>query len=672
LKILNWKNFIKKYWKKAALITFSILLISFVLLISFRARILKLVVKEVITKVEAKYPVKFTIQTANFSNLSTVRMEKVALVPIGKDTLVQIRNINADISLRSIFLMRPIINELVIENAFLTARKHNGQDNYSFLMQKKKPTQARDTTKSQNYGELLNRLIETAFENVPDEVNFRNFQALYDSDNRHIFVAMPELLIEDGNIRTNLSVKTDSLVNRLRLNGFIDPDAYNIAASLYTTDPAGIRLPYIQKKYGAKVSFDTLHVSLNNKKFRNDRLTITGSAKVNNLELNHPKVADEDVRVNSGAIDYVVTLGENYYSLDTLSKVTLNKMVLYPQASLETKPSKKIALKVRSAKTEANDFFQSLPAGMFESFEGIQAQGFLTYNMNFFVDMAQIDSLKFDSGLNAQYFNILQYGKTDFRRINQPFEHTVYEYGKPLRTFTVGPQNPNFTPYNEISPFLKNAILTSEDPRFMTHKGFHNGAFRHSIITNLKENSFVRGGSTISMQLVKNVFLTRKKTIARKVEEVLIVWLLENNRVVSKQRMFEVYLNIIEWGPNVYGVKEAARFFFAKQPHQLNLSESLYLTSIIPKPKAYKFSFDSYGNLRSRSRYYFRLIAGIMRQRGLISENVYHSMYPAVNLQGRARDIIVTATPIDTTVTDSLIINPDLNLDLDAPIDLLD
>jgi hypothetical protein len=664
---LNWKSYIKRTWKGWAIGIFSLLLITFIVLFSFRARILKLVVKEVISRVEGKYPVKFTIGKADFSDYNTVRMEKIALVPIGHDTLMKTSNIDVEISVKSMIFFRPVFSELTIQNAYLTAKKHNGQDNYGFLM-KKKSTAPRDTTKSRNYGELLNRLIETAFENVPDEVNFRNFIVSYTSDHRKIDITMPELVIEDGNIKTNLAVKTDTLVNKLRVNGFIDPDNYHISASLYTSDPAGIRLPYIKQKWDAKVSFDTLHVSLSDKVFRKDRLTVKGTARVNNLELNHPKIADGDVRVNRGAIDYVITLGENYYSLDSLSRVTLNKMVVYPQASLVTKPSKKISLKMRSAKTEANDFFESLPEGMFESFEGLKAQGFLTYNMNFFVDMAQVDSLKFDSDLKAQYFNILQYGKTDFRKLNHSFEHTVYEYGKPLRTFMVGPENPNFTPYNQISPYLKNAILTSEDPRFFTHKGFHKGAFRHSIIANLKKNDFVRGGSTISMQLVKNAFLTRKKTIARKAEEILIVWLIENNRITTKQRMFEVYLNIIEWGPNVYGVKEASRFFFSKLPSQLNLAESLYLTSIIPSPKLYRYSFDAYGNLRNRPRYYFRLISGIMHRRGLISDSDYNNLYPAVNLQGRARDVIVTATLPDTTVVDTV----PIDIDMDAPIDLLD
>ena len=667
---MNWKSYIKRTWKGWVIGLFSLFLITLIVLFSFRARILKLVVKEVITRVEGKYPVKFTIGKADFSNYNTVRMEKIALVPIGRDTLMKTSNIDVEISLKSMLFFRPVFSQLTIENAFLTAKKQNGVDNYSFLMKKKAKQAPRDTTKARNYGDLLNRLIETAFENVPDEVNFRNFKVTYQSDHRQINIAMPELSIEDGNIKTDISVQTDTLVNKLRVNGFIDPDEYFISASLYTEDPAGIRLPYIKEKFDAKVSFDTLHLSLRDKVFRKDRLTVRGTARVNNLELNHPKVADSDVRVNNGAIDYVITLGENYYSLDSLSKVTVNKMVAYPQASLVTKPSKQISLKLRSAKTEANDFFQSLPEGMFESFDGLKAQGFLTYKMNFFVDMAQVDSLKFESDLDAQYFNILQFGKTDFRKLNRPFEHTVYEKDKPLRTFVVGPENPNFTPYNQISPFLKNAILTSEDPRFFTHKGFHKGAFRHSMIANIKKNDFVRGGSTISMQLVKNVFLTRKKTVARKAEEILIVWLLENNRITSKQRMYEVYLNIIEWGPNVYGIREASRFFFSKHPSQLTLAESLYLASIIPSPKLYRYSFDAYGNFLSRPRYYFRLISGIMRRKGLISDYDYNSLYPAVDLQGRARDLIVTATPLpaDTTVVD----NMPIDLDFDAPIDLLD
>jgi membrane peptidoglycan carboxypeptidase len=142
-------------------------------------------------------------------------------------------------------------------------------------------------------------------------------------------------------------------------------------------------------------------------------------------------------------------------------------------------------------------------------------------------------------------------------------------------------------------------------------------------------------------------------------EEALMVWLLENMQVASKQRMFEVYLNIIEWGPSqyrwpsgkrgVYGVKDAALFYYGKRPSELNLAESLYLASIIPKPKYARYSFDAYGDLRRSTRYFFRLIADIMATRGLISDNARESMSYSLNLNGPARRFMNFAPRPDTT-----------------------
>lgn len=103
---------------------------------------------------------------------------------------------------------------------------------------------------------------------------------------------------------------------------------------------------------------------------------------------------------------------------------------------------------------------------------------------------------------------------------------------------------------------MRMAVLQSEDGGFFYHQGFLPDAIREAMVYDLKERRFARGGSTISMQLVKNVFLNRRKNIARKLEEALIVWLIEQNRLTSKERMFEVYLNIAEWG---YGSVWAVR-----------------------------------------------------------------------------------------------------------------
>ena len=155
------------------------------------------------------------------------------------------------------------------------------------------------------------------------------------------------------------------------------------------------------------------------------------------------------------------------------------------------------------------------------------------------------------------------------------------------------------------------------------------------------------------MQLIKNVFLTREKTLSRKLEEILLVYIMENNRIVSKERMLEVYFNIIEWGPNVYGIGEASRFYFSKPPAALSLNECLYLANIIPRPKGFMWQFNGEGVLRSSAIQKQRYLTNIMMRRGLLSadDTIYRSL--PVIISGRARNYI-HITERDTTAQDSV------------------
>ncbi|WP_347156388.1 biosynthetic peptidoglycan transglycosylase [Pontibacter chitinilyticus] len=644
-----------------------LLLVAIAALLIFRSSLLKYTLQKVEAKVERKYPVDLNIQNASFVNLNSVLITGISLVPHGRDTLFTTDNVYATVSLRSILRGGVVFKRLEVRNGYLTAIKNASGDNFSFLL-KKDNAQPTDTTasKSRNYGELLNRLIETAFDNVPDQVDFKNLNVSYHSTHRIIDVHMPYLQMEDGHFDTRLAIQTDSLANNMRITGTIDPGDYNIAANLYATNKTGIHLPYVKNKFNAEVAFDTLHLSLTDKTFKRDQLTVRGSAKVNGLLLNHPKLADEDIQVRNGAVDYVVTLGPNLYVIDSLTEVRLNKITANVYAAYRNAGPKIIDLKVRTDSIPGTAFFDSLPKGLFENLEGIKAKGTLKYKMSFHLNMDSVNQVKFNSDMDAsKNFKIVHWGNTNIEKINGSFVHTVYEYGKPVRTFTVGPSNPFYARLGEISPYLRNAIMTSEDAFFYKHKGFHEEAFRQAIAKNIKEGEFARGGSTISMQLVKNVFLTRKKTVARKVEEAMIVWLIENLDLVSKNRLFEVYLNIIEWGPNVYGAKDASRFYFGKQPSELNLNEAIFLTSIIPSPKNYRSSFDSHGNLRSWKSGYYRLIGGNMLRNGMISREQYDNLYPNVQLYGRARDLIVTEP--DTTAIQEDSVKHELET-----IDLLD
>ncbi len=639
-----------------------------------RQQLLNYALGEIKTRVERKYPVTLTLGPARFTGLSTVEIGGLSLVPTAAagpqaagDTLLTARRLLAGLSVRSLFAGRPVFSELQIDQAHLTAHKRmSGANNFSFLLKKRGAVPVRrDTLRGTNYGLLLNQVLDAGFGSVPGEADFRRFVVSYSSPHHYAQLTMPRLSIEDGEVRGQLTASVDSVVNELGVSGTIEPgdDALNL--KLFGVN-GSVQVPYVARHYGALVSFDTIRVQLAGKDFTADdqtggQLTVRGSVAARNFNFYHKRLASEDIVIHRGQLDFVATLGRGTVSLDPGTRAVLNQLIFHPKIAVRLKPKLAVSLKIDSDPTPTNAFFNSLPEGMFDVVAGTAGTGTLSYHLKAAVDLAQVDSLKLGSSLQpSKDFSITHFGAEDLGKLNHDFAFTAYnDKGDSLRTFAVGPSNPDFTPYAAISPYLKSVIMTTEDPRFFTHKGFMEKAFVNAAIEDIKEKRFARGGSTLSMQLVKNVFLNRQKTVGRKAEEMLIVWIIENTRLVSKERMFEIYLNIVEWGPSkykwpsgkhgVYGVKEAALFYYGKRPSELDLDECLYLASIIPKPKYYRQSFNSYGGLRGSTRWFFKLIADIMATKGLITSTERNSVNYAVNLNGPARTYIVTAR--DTTRT---------------------
>ena len=278
---------------------------------------------------------------------------------------------------------------------------------------------------------------------------------------------------------------------------------------------------------------------------------------------------------------------------------------------------------------------------MFRHVQGIRTSGKLSYDLLLDVDFNHLDSLQFSSDLRGHGFRIESLGGSELTKMNEEFEYTAYENDLLVRTFFIGPSNPNFRPLNRISPLLQMAIMQSEDGGFYYHQGFLPGAIQEALAYDLQVGRFARGGSTITMQLVKNVFLNRHKNIARKLEEALIVWLIENQHLTSKERMYEVYLNLVEWAPLVYGACEASHFYFEKEPSDLTVEEAIFLASIVPKPKHFRSSFNEDATLRDSQGGYFRLIAERLCAKGLLTEEEAAAVRPEIIVKGKAREMIL-------------------------------
>lgn len=142
-----------------------------------------------------------------------------------------------------------------------------------------------------------------------------------------------------------------------------------------------------------------------------------------------------------------------------------------------------------------------------------------------------------------------------------------------------------WVPYARISVHLKRALIAAEDSKFLDHEGFDWDGIQQAYEKNLKKGRIVAGGSTISQQLAKNLFLTPNKSYFRKVEEAIITLMLEN--LWSKRRIFEVYLNVIEWGNGVFGAEAAARHYFNTSAAQLGPEQAARLAGMVPNPRFY-------------------------------------------------------------------------------------
>ena len=153
-----------------------------------------------------------------------------------------------------------------------------------------------------------------------------------------------------------------------------------------------------------------------------------------------------------------------------------------------------------------------------------------------------------------------------------------------------------WVPYASISNNLKRALVAAEDAKFVDHEGFDWEGIQKAYEKNLKRGKVVAGGSTISQQLAKNLFLSTKRTPWRKLEEAAITVMLE--AVMDKRRIFEIYLNVIEWGNGVFGAEAAARHYYGTGAANLSAEQAARLAAMVPNPRYYDKHREAGGLLR--------------------------------------------------------------------------
>lgn len=349
-----------------------------------------------------------------------------------------------------------------------------------------------------------------------------------------------------------------------------------------------------------------------------ERIALKGRAELRDGAIYSPRVAPQPVR------DLAVAISGRGHWLPLSRRLEIEEGILAVSGvasnlsgAVEWAPEHYLFdLDARLPPTRCNDAVHAIGSDLLGELDLAEWRGKISGHVRARIDSRDLAATELDLDVDDHCEFTTVPAMADLRRFRQPFIHTVLEPDGSTFEMETGPGTPHWTYLEDVSPFFVHAVLAHEDAQFFAHHGFSPTHIRNALARNLEAGRYVVGASTISMQLVKNIFLRREKTLARKIQEVLLTWWIE--RVLDKRDILELYLNVIEYGPSVYGVRDAARHYFNRLPSQLSPAESVYLSTILPNPKLYHGHFER-GSLSPTWVDRMKKIFARMRARGWYS-----------------------------------------------------
>lgn len=382
-----------------------------------------------------------------------------------------------------------------------------------------------------------------------------------------------------------------------------------------------VSLHVLGVKEGMKGLMDVAHGTVSGKgqlvlAAAGDALTFDGEVALRGIALKQPRLAPDPLRgiefsvAGRGMLDDKGKLRVDDAQLD------MGALHVRTHGTVEeTSDHFAVGLALDVAPAACQALLDSTPQGLLPLVRSARMGGTFGASVNLAFDTRTIDKLTLDYRIDDHCRMLEVPRDMSVERFAGAFTYRTYHPDGTIGETTTGPGTPSWTAIDDVSPFMVDALLTTEDGAFYRHKGFNHAAIRSSVQANLKARRFVRGASTITMQLSKNLFLARDKALSRKIEEVILTDYLE--QVLRKDDLMELYLNVVEFGPDVYGITQAADYYFGRKPEELHVGECFFLASLLPSPIRY----------------------GKLRDKGEISESWLRHVHALMEIAAKNRKI---------------------------------
>jgi hypothetical protein len=349
-----------------------------------------------------------------------------------------------------------------------------------------------------------------------------------------------------------------------------------------------------------------------------ERLMFDGDGRLHSLSVVHDGLADEPVRGLELAVRATgaYELDGSLIRLDE-AKVDLGALRIEGFGAMERAADHdRIDARIAVPVSDCQNIFESIPRALVPKVASIAMSGSFALKTAFAFDTRHPDQVKVDWDLANRCRITSAPTEIDASRFSRPFKRTVLDPRGQTAEIWSGPGTQDWVPLSAISPYMEAAVTTTEDGGFRYHGGFDKGAIKSSIRDDLTAKRFIRGASTISMQVAKNLYLERAKSVSRKLQEAILTVYLEQE--LTKDQILELYFNIVELGPMIYGIGPAAEHYFQTTPSDLSLGQAVFLASLLPSPKKVYFGAD--GQVTKGWLAYLHRLMKIMRDRNKITE----------------------------------------------------
>lgn len=352
---------------------------------------------------------------------------------------------------------------------------------------------------------------------------------------------------------------------------------------------------------------------------------LEGDLELAGLNVDHPLLARQPVRGLGFAFDFSANVdpARRTVKVDaaTLQRGAVKLELDGEFVHAEARDQRRYRARLAMPKVRCQEFLAAIPAELIPSLQGFELKGDFELELAANIDFSDFEALALEAKLNPSTCKPTKVPPlVSATRLNGPFVHRVVMRDGSERTVDVSEGSGSFTALDQISPHVVAAVMTTEDGGFWRHRGFITSQFKAALRRNLEAGQVRLGASTISMQMVKNVLLSHERTLSRKLQELFLTWYIEQS--LTKQRIMELYLNVIEFGPGVYGITRAASHYFGKAPLDLTPPEAAYLALMLPSPVRRHVHYCEQ-ELTPAFQAKLKRLLGIMHGRGRLDDEAF-------------------------------------------------